>query len=646
MGYEGLDDVKNELLPYLKTALEEKKECEKTLFKEITRAYHRYSLRLTTSLEKEYSFSTNKIFKGINQNIEKAIEAHTARLYEELTFIVYQSLLKINIIALSPTLRLKLDEAIWLLNAEKREKHFVDEMLQNNVNVTGETEEKKKRESIRGVMKSIQNDGLTTSQLIAKSAMEKVKVFNNKEFTISNSIWDLTGNNKEAIKEILKSGTNQDVVKTAKMLEKYIIEGKGKTVDKYPNMMARLGSRRVPSNLKFEAFRLARNEVAEMSFRSTLKSYIENPYIEACRWLLANNRLKMYEDKCECNNIAFQDAYGLGRGIYPLDKVPDRPHVMCLCMIAPITGKRLKEATNRGLKIGNVPTKEWQESLAEEINKTIIQNNKSIKGVSIFHNENQEALKGASIEVVKEHKWFTEGVRKEDKKIFIQDLKKVNGNGLYYIARYASNMKVDFYSNRKRSGYDIKENKIYCNLIKDAKRADNKKCGFTLDITTFLHEAGHWLDSNRFEGYLGLTEKMPALFNDLQTDLINKINEVGRKYKKDFIPIKKLDAFTLKNLDKDVKKEISLLIEKNADINSGASDLINALTYGEIKSKYKHDSSYWKFHNEIIYSTKLRAEAIAHMFEVLGSGGDRLKVFNFYFPLSFSYFNEMLEEFF
>ena len=164
MGYEGLDDVKNELLPYLKTALEEKKECEKTLFKEITRAYHRYSLRLTASLEKEYSFSTNKIFKGINQNIEKAIEAHTARLYEELTFIVYQSLLKINIIALSPTLRLKLDEAIWLLNARDGEKHFVDEMLQNNVNVTGETEEKKKRESIRGVMKSIQNDGLTTSQ--------------------------------------------------------------------------------------------------------------------------------------------------------------------------------------------------------------------------------------------------------------------------------------------------------------------------------------------------------------------------------------------------------------------------------------------------------------------------------------------------
>ena len=187
---------------------------------------------------------------------------------------------------------------------------------------------------------------------------------------------------------------------------------------------------------------------------------------------------------------------------------------------------------------------------------------------------------------------------------------------------------------------------IYCNLIKDAKKADNKKCGFTLGITTFLHEAGHWLDSNRFQGYLGLTEKMPALFNDLQADLINKINEVGRKHKKDFIPIRKLDAFTLKNLDKDVKKEISLLIEKNADINSGASDLINALTYGEIESKYKHDSSYWKFHNEIIYSTKLRAEAIAHMFEVLGSGGDRLKVFNFYFPLSFSYFNEMLEEFF
>ena len=72
-------------------------------------------------------------------------------------------------------------------------------------------------------------------------------------------------------------------------------------------------------------------------------------------------------------------------------------------------------------------------------------------GLKLFHNEKGRALGLASIDIIKEHKWFVDGVHEGDKRAFLDDLHKVNGRYLYCLARYTDNMQVEFYSNYGRN---------------------------------------------------------------------------------------------------------------------------------------------------------------------------------------------------
>ena len=41
-------------------------------------------------------------------------------------------------------------------------------------------------------------------------------------------------------------------------------------------------------------------------------------------------------------------------------------------------------------------------------------------GLKLFHNEKGRALGLASIDIIKEHKWFIDGVHAEDKQVFLK----------------------------------------------------------------------------------------------------------------------------------------------------------------------------------------------------------------------------------
>ena len=68
----------------------------------------------------------------------------------------------------------------------------------------------------------IDNDTATQAAAIANSTMRKKRLFNDKEFVLSDRIWDLSGNNYDKIKEIISSGIHTDCVKVAKALEQYV----------------------------------------------------------------------------------------------------------------------------------------------------------------------------------------------------------------------------------------------------------------------------------------------------------------------------------------------------------------------------------------------------------------------------------------
>ena len=225
----------------------------------------------------------------------------------------------------------------------------------------------------------IEKDALREAEVIAESTMRKQRIFKNKEFVLSDRIWDLSDNNYEKIKEIISSGINTDCVKVAKALQQYVKEGSETFVKDYPNMYERMGGR-VPKNLNYEALRLARNELSEVYWQATIEGFKENPAVKAVKWLLSNNRLPGYHDICD--TMAYADDYGLGAGIYPVDAAPEKPHICCLCSLAPVIAKDIERGD-----VANKPPENWEEI------KTRLQNTSAFTNLEELSEEQKEKLK-------------------------------------------------------------------------------------------------------------------------------------------------------------------------------------------------------------------------------------------------------------
>ena len=628
MRYSNYKNYNDPIKPYIYDSLEMLRILEYKQYQDIKNAYTENMKIITDSIRMQKGK-----FKGIDTELKKLIEEAKKELNVNLNFIIYETLKQGASIALSINARLKVDEELYSQKKLNGEMHLIGEASRPT------TKDK------NVIVKKIQLDVSKKSEEIARHTMEKKRLYREKEFKLSSRVWDLSNGQGEKIKKLVEAGVNMDCKKLAKALDECAKMGNSKPIKEYPNMMKRLKGR-FPPDTSFAAMRVARNELSELYFTTSIKDYLENPYIEAVQWLLANNRLKMYEDECDCNDIAYEDVYGLGRGIYPIDKVPDRPHVMCLCNIAPITRRKLKKQLEGGMKLGNVPTKEWFEKQNHENNIELIKSNYIETGLKLFHNEKGRALGLASIDIIKEHKWFIDGVHAEDKKSFLDDLHKVNGRALYILAKHAGDMQVEFYS-EKGSLYNIAENKVYCNLINDRIRGDNIKAGFKLGMLGFLHETGHWLDSNRFNEICGLTLRSEPLLEYLKYDIIHKVNEFGKIYNKNYKPINDLTKKTIQNLNTMIKQEITNYIKKNIDVNSVVSDIFGAMTYEEIAGReynklYGHGYNYWNYADKSGF--KIKAEVVANFFEVLASGGERMKAINEYFPTTWKYFNYIIGE--
>lgn len=622
-GYPTLKDYTDVLKPYIKDSLEMRRRLERNILHKTIKIYNDVFAPILFDIEIQKGD-----FKGIDNHLHHLFEKAKKELNEKLGFLIYETLKSGASIALSICARLKLDEEIF------NGKH----------SLTGEA--RSASPPIRDknvIVKKIQSDVSKKSTEIAQHTIEKKRLYKEKEFTISTRVWDLSKHSIDTIRSVCEAGINMDCKKLAILLDKYVATGSSKPIKEYPNMMKRLKGR-FPPDISFAAMRLARNELSEVYFTTSIKDYMANPYIEAVQWLLANNRLKMYEDRCDCNDIAYEDVYGLGRGIYPLDKVPDRPHVMCLCTLAPITRRKLKKQLEGGMKLGNTPTEEWFEKQNHEDNIELIKNTYQETGLKLFHNEKGKALGLASIDIIKEHKWFSDGVHAEDKRAFLDDLHKVNGRALYILAKHAGDMQVEFYYDGKiGSHYNHSTNKVYCNLINDSRKSDNQALKFNLGMRSFLHEAGHWLDSNRFNEISGLTKKMPYLSTYIAKDVLNCINKIG--YSVAGSGYKPMNANTISQLPKNLQEEVIKRLDKDKYINSNISDLYGAMTMNDIQIGFNHNVEYWNYDKTNVFIYRLTSEAVAEMFESLGHP-ERIKAMREFLPNAWGYFNMILDEVF
>ena len=495
-------------------------------------------------------------------------------------------------------------------------------------------EQRLEKDDIERIVDKVQYTMLETAQDIWDSTLNKKRIYNGMEFLISSGIWNLADRNKEAIHSIVEAGIHTDCKKVAKALEVYINKGRATYCRQYPNMMKRLNGR-VPGDLIFEAFRFARNELAETYHKSAIEGYKANPYVVACRWLLADNRIKKYADLCNCNDLAYQDKFGFGPGIYPIGSVPERPHVMCLCNTAPVSSKKLRQAITEGLVIGNVPTEEWLE--AQKKNDGQFELDFSFN----FFNRKKEAQSPLDV--------LNFGSLSKDEK-FKADIDRVDKGFLNLFNSCINKPRIDI-NYKGLSHYNPNNNTIKVDLFKE--NPFSRKAGFNKNMVDLLHETGHYLDHNILNKKGALFHnKMPNFREALTQDALNYINSVYRKaLGSSAVDFKNLSPMELNrvlqvykdagyNMNVDLSKLVGNELAKNPYINSAMSDMVGGLTQNRMIDTslkiYGHETAYWQNPNAILY------EATAHMFEAMGSGGERLEAMKEFFPFAYELFAETL----
>ena len=609
MSYSNLNDYNDPIKPYILDALEKRRLLELEMRKDIHTAFEGFISPVVLYI----AFQKGE-FKGIDATLEKLIEKAKEELNVKLNYIIYETLRRGASIALSVSGRLKIDEAVF--NSSHNKPVATGEARGSSSNT----------QDVNILIKKTQLDISKKSGELAKHRMEKQRIYNEKEFKLSDRVWDLSNGTGEGIKALVEAGVNMDCKKLAKAIDEFVGKGNRKTIKEYPNMMKRLKGR-FPPDTTFAAMRVARNELSELYFTTSIKDYLENPYIEAVQWLLANNRLKMYGEKCDCNDIAYEDVYGLGRGIYPIDKVPARPHVMCMCNIAPITSRKLKKQLEEGMKLGNIPPEEWFEKQKKQLELDLL----------------QDTSKEAAPYSLSKFEWLNK-TKENEKALLLEDFSRVNPFFIKKLNSCQKPLMADIHY-KGVSYYDVKENKIYYNAFINDPRSI--KAGFKTNMTGFLHEAGHYIDYNLSKDGKPIHTKMKNLDHFLKIDALYFINKIYRnKLGKQAVDFKNLSPQELKNgLDfykklenfnkiKDLDKLVSIELSKNKIVNSAISDLIGGVTKGIVLSVdhklYQHSTLYWN-------DDTLKVEATAHFFEAIGSGGDRLKTFETAFPCLYMY---------
>lgn len=96
----------------------------------------------------------------------------------------------------------------------------------------------------------------------------------------------------------------------------------------------RIAEGRRPVNLRYLTERVAISSINAAHHEAHREAAIRSPVVKALRWRTNSWRGETTYDICD--ELALQDLYGLGPGVYPVGKTPDKPHPFCKCVVAPI----------------------------------------------------------------------------------------------------------------------------------------------------------------------------------------------------------------------------------------------------------------------------------------------------------------------
>lgn len=89
------------------------------------------------------------------------------------------------------------------------------------------------------------------------------------------------------------------------------------------------------NRLRYNADRIAFSEIQNARRAAEAAAFHDDPFVKAVRWTLSP--LRGTQDRPDaCDVLAKTDFYGLGKGVYPVAKVPSAPHPFDRCELEPV----------------------------------------------------------------------------------------------------------------------------------------------------------------------------------------------------------------------------------------------------------------------------------------------------------------------
>lgn len=96
-----------------------------------------------------------------------------------------------------------------------------------------------------------------------------------------------------------------------------------------------VAQRQAARTMVLNAERIAFTELQNARGEAEVQIFRADPLVRAVKWTLSPNRGTQRTPDA-CNVLATTDYYGLGHGVYPVDKVPPSPHPWCRCERMPV----------------------------------------------------------------------------------------------------------------------------------------------------------------------------------------------------------------------------------------------------------------------------------------------------------------------
>lgn len=125
---------------------------------------------------------------------------------------------------------------------------------------------------------------------VNRQAVEACWARTKKGLFLSDRIWQQGEKFRNTMRDIIQEAvaTGQDAVKTARMLQQYVRQGKSTLAANYPNMMERMAGR-VPGDISYEALRLARTEMTAAFGEGTLAAARATPSYIGMKYVLSHS---------------------------------------------------------------------------------------------------------------------------------------------------------------------------------------------------------------------------------------------------------------------------------------------------------------------------------------------------------------------